>query len=401
MIGGTQHFSLDADFKLNEIRNNIVSSIDRTIPYLGLKCPEIGRGPEEFTWQFRKTAWWTDSFWTGQLWLAYMLTGKQEYKNQARMRYQYLIEEHLEKPLWQNHDMGFLFNLSAVADYRLTGSKEARAIALRAADMLRARFNHNGQYIVAWTPGCEGQAHAESCQGKIIIDCLENLPLLLWAYRETGVASYRDVAIAQAETTLKYIVRDDFSTYHSYDFDTTTNASIGGKTVQGYSDESCWSRGQAWGIHGYAQLAKLTGDMRYANTSAKLADFVIANITDDYIPLWDYRLPSEEIQYKDTSAGAITSSGLFLLAEVLEANGKTVEAKKYHTFALRMLEALHECHDLTKTPNAYGLLSGGASFVGNVKDKETQYLANAMLPYGDYFYFEATLRALGHTRFFW
>jgi unsaturated chondroitin disaccharide hydrolase len=385
---------------LESMRDDIVSSIDKTIPHLGLRCPEIGKGPDDFTWLYRKTPWWTDSFWTGQLWLAFTLTGSDKYLNQARARYSYLLKGHLEQPLWQNHDMGFLFSLSAVADYQLTGNKEARALALRAADMLRARFNHNGQYIVAWTPGCEGQKHAEACQGKIIIDCMENLPLLLWAYQETGVQSYKEVALAQADTSLKYLVRDDYSTYHSYDFDTTTNAPLKGKTVQGYADESCWSRGQSWAIHGFAQMAKATGELGYAIESAKLADYVIEHITDDLIPVWDYLLPEHEIQYKDTSAGAVTSAGMFLLAEVLEFHGKYEESRKYSDFALKMLIALREKYDLTHQNDAYGLLSNGASFVKNA-DEQNQYLANAMLPYGDYYYFEATLRALGHTRFFW
>ncbi len=400
MIGGTKKAASRSIEELVTLRDDILRSIDKTIPYLGLRCPEIGSGPEDFTWQYRKTAWWTDSFWTGQLWLAFAITGDQKYLHQARCRNSYLLEEHLEKPLWQNHDMGFLFNLSAVADYRLTGNKEARDLALRAADMLRARFNHNGQYIVAWTAGCEGPEHAHSCQGKIIIDCMENLTLLLWAHRETGVQSYKDVAMAQAETSLKYLVRDDYSTYHSYNFDTTTNAPIGGKTVQGYADESCWSRGQSWAVHGFAQLALTTGEQGYAEESAKLADYVMEHITDDLVPVWDYRLPAHEVQYKDTSAGSVTAAGMLLLADVFEQHGRYQEAEKYKGFGLRMLLALREQYDLTHRDDAYGLLSHGASFVLKA-DNENPHLASAMLPYGDYYYFEATLRALGHTRFFW
>ena len=230
---------------------------------------------------------------------------------------------------------------------------------------------------------------------------MQNLSLLMWAYTETNNSSYKEVAIRQADTSLKYLIRDDFSSYHTYDFDTTTNKPVKGRTFQGYADESCWSRGQAWAIHGFAQMAQLTGNQAYMEASMKLADYVIENITPDLLPLWDYRLPEHEIQYKDSSAGSVTSAGLFLLADVLESNGKDDLAGKYREFAQKMLFALREHCDLTSNENAQGLLSDGASYVHQAKELDKEFLANAMLPYGDYYYFESVLRALGHKKLFW
>ncbi len=387
--------------ELTNIKNDILKSIERNAPIIGNRNPMIGSGPEDFTWQYpQENYFWTDSFWTGELWLAYMLTGKQEYKNMARMRYAH-FGKILNNPMWLNHDLGFEFSLTAVADYKLTGNETARNLALKAADALRSRFNWNGNYLVAWTAGTEGQAHAELVQGKIIIDCMQNLSLLMWAYSETNIESYKEVAIRQAETSLKYLVRDDFSTYHTYDFDTKTNQPIAGKTFQGYADESCWSRGQAWAIHGFAQMALLTGDERYSELSMKLTDFVLENITDDLVPIWDYRLPNEEKQYKDTSAGSITAAGLYLLSEVLEKQGNDDLAEKYRNFGEQMLLALRNNYDLTGNKEAQGLLSDSASYVHQAHQLDKEFLANAMLPYGDYYYFEAVLRALGHNKLFW
>ncbi|MEJ6077966.1 glycoside hydrolase family 88 protein [Vibrio sp. 1-Bac 57] len=385
---------------LEKIKLNIVDSVERNAPIIGLRNPMIGAGADAHQWIYPEEYFWTDSFWTGELWLAYMVTGKQELKNMARMRNAHL-QKILNTPLWLNHDLGFEFSLSAVADYKLTGNLKARELGLRAAEALRSRYNWNGEYIVAWTAGAEDKAHAESVQGKIIIDCMQNLPLLLWAYEETNIESFKQVAIGQAETSLKYLVRDDFSTYHTFDFDPVTNKPLRGCTHQGYSDESCWSRGQGWAIHGFAQMAIMTGDHRYAELSEKLTEYMLDKITDDMVPIWDYLLPEHETQFKDTSAGSLTSAGLYILSEYFSKRGQKDKAEYYQRIATQMLLALHQNYDLTQQEGAQGLLSNSASSVPHSIQRNLPNLANAMLPYGDYYYFEATLRSIGHTKFFW
>lgn len=383
-----------------QIQEDILASISRNLPRIGNRNPMIGNGAPTFDWQYPDEYFWTDSFWTGQLWLAYSLTGEEKFKNSARMRTAQM-EKILSTPMWIDHDMGFLFSLTAVADYKLTGNVEAKSQALRAAEALRNRFNWNGRYLPAWNAEPNNPGHAMFVQGKIIIDCMQNLGLLLWAHKETCIESFKDVAIQQADTTLKYLIRDDFSSYHSFDFDPHTNAPIRGKTVQGFADESCWSRGHSWAVHGFAQLAETTGNLEYADISAKLTDYVIENITPDFIPVWDYSLPADHTQYKDTSAGAVTAAGIYILADVYKKAGRYEEAQKYHAFGEKMLTALRTHHDLTEIKHAEGLLSGAASFVNKMTGPETSYLADGMLPYGDYYYFEAVMRSLGHNEFFW
>lgn len=385
-----------------EIQVDLLANIERNLSRIGKRCPMIGKGPQDYRWDYPAAEgyFWTDSFFTGELWLAYMLTGESKFKNCARMRNAHL-KEILDRPLWLNHDLGFEFSLSAVADYKLTGNEEARDLALRAADALRSRFNWNGHYLVAWTAGSEDQDHASKVQGKIIIDCMQNLPLLIWAFQETGVQSYRDVAIYQAETSLKYLVREDYSTYHTFDFDTTTNQPLGGKTWQGYADESCWSRGQSWAVHGFAQMYLLTGEKKFLEASARLADFVEQNITSDLVPVWDYRLPADQVQYKDSSAGAVTAAGLLILAEGLRRDGQADRATKYEQLALGMLKGLRDTCDISKVTGSEGFLAHGASHVALAQQRNWPNYADAMLPYGDYYYLEACVRAQGMHSLFW
>ena len=54
-------------------------------------------------------------------------------------------------------------------------------------------------------------------------------------------------------------VREDYSTYHTYYMNVDTGEPIKGVTAQGYSDNSAWARGQAWGVYGFALSYAHTG----------------------------------------------------------------------------------------------------------------------------------------------
>jgi unsaturated chondroitin disaccharide hydrolase len=66
--------------------------------------------------------------------------------------------------------------------------------------------------------------------------------------------------------------------------------------------------GEAWGIHGFALTHRYTGEARFRDTSARLADYALARLPDDQVPYWDYRLPEGEMPYRDTSAVAIMAA---------------------------------------------------------------------------------------------
>ena len=74
------------------------------------------------------------------------------------------------------HDVGFIWGDSAVADYTLTGNERSFHRAMHAASLLAGRFNLKWGAIMSW-PGRE--------VGKSIIDNMMNLRLLFWAARET------------------------------------------------------------------------------------------------------------------------------------------------------------------------------------------------------------------------
>ena len=365
---------------------NAVSAVTHNVSLIGDRNPKLGN--PDFSWDYCDESDWVAGFWTGQLWLTYKITAEPRLLHSARLRRPY-FQRLLDNPDWMDHDLGFQFILTCVADYRLTGDRTARDMAVTAADALLGRFKRIGRFIVAWNESHDLGSKNQT-QFKTIIDSLQNVSLLFWASLETGNPLYRDAAVEHSNTLMKHLVRDDYSTFHTFNFDPVSEEPVGGETFQGYADESCWSRGQAWAVHGYAQIFSNTGDEKYLTLAKKLADYVIERMPDSGIPLWDYDLPSWEYPYRDSSAGAITASGLLLIARHC---GNQEQADHYRLWGLHMLGGLiREC-DISHKEGALGLLDGGASFV-------KIGLCNNMLPYGDYYYLEALMRANSYSDYF-
>ncbi|MBX2837565.1 MAG: glycoside hydrolase family 88 protein [Gammaproteobacteria bacterium] len=367
-----------------------VAKVTALVPVFGLRNPRMGI-PGTNRYAFCIPDEWVASFWCGQMWLAYSLTGDNRLCNSARMRWDY-FNTVLEYPRWHDHDLGFLFSLSAVADYSLTGSKDARKMALRAADFLAARWRQPMPFVMCWNPMLRDEkAFREKKTGTLNIDSMQAMSLLFWASRVSGQSSFADIANMHLQTSKQYLVREDFSSYHAYEFNPRTGEPIGGFTHQGLHDKSCWSRGQAWAIHGFAQAYMYTGIPEYRDTAAQLTDYIAARLPDDGVPLWDYNLTSEHTPYRDSSAGAITAAGIYTLARCF---GEGEEGDRYTAIADKMLHGLVSHCDISDDDTAEGLLKEGAAFVGLKR-------SNTMLPYGDYYYLEALMRAVGHSQFFW
>ena len=72
-----------------------------------------------------RTGCWTNGFWPGLMWIMYDATRDEKYKETAE-----IVEEKLDKSLFNYealyHDVGFMWHVSAGANYRLTGSKKSK-----------------------------------------------------------------------------------------------------------------------------------------------------------------------------------------------------------------------------------------------------------------------------------
>lgn len=369
------------------------SAWERLEPKLRAECERTGTGipfiPVDDSYQDCMMPnglwWWTNGFWPGLLWQAYHATGDVLYRSAAHGAGQRLAET-LAVPEKLDHDVGFMFQLSAVADARLTGDAAARATALRAADLLAARMNEKGGFIRAWNHS----RWAEDAAGLMIIDCMMNLSLLFWASKETGNPRYAEIAARHADTAMLYLLRPDGSCAHIASFDPETGAFRGTLGGQGYGEGSSWSRGQGWAVYGFALAYRHTGRTEFLDASKRSAHYCIVALQHTgWVPLRDFRAPAEPIKY-DSGAGAIIACGLLELASHLSE----LERRLYENAAVEILRACEEKF-ANYAPDTDGVLDGGATMYHDER------LANAAIIYNDYFYTEAVLRLIGKDFLVW
>ena len=241
--------------------------------------------------------------------------------------------------------------------------------------MLAKRFNENGNFMRAW-----GALSDTSKSGWMIIDTMLNLELLFWAWQETGDVQFYDIAYKHAITCMRENVRSDFSSYHVIEFNPQSGEVQKRRTHQGWHDETTWARGQAWGIYGFANAYKYTGDERFLNTSKKMADVFIKALPSDYIPYWDLDLSGDDV-VRDASAGAIASSGMYILAEQVKNKDSY---KRYFNYANLIAKSLIENYTFMNSNRKVeeGLL------IHTVYNYHSNWGINESFPCGDFYFTE-------------
>ncbi len=287
---------------------------------------------------------WTAGFWVGLLWLAFYRTGQAQFEEWARY-FCRLMEGRSQD--FNTHDVGYLFYPSFVLGFELTADRPLRDAALVAADTLAARFNPRGRYIQAWGP-----MDLPLARRSTAIDTMMNLPLLWWARHATGHARYAEIAGAHAETSLRYYLRPDGSTYHTYSFDPDTGEPLGGGTYQGASAESAWSRGMAWGIYGWALAYKEHRAQEFLSAADRAAEYYLGHLPPDMVPPWDFA-DTDPGAPRDSSASAVCAGALLELAGL---HPDPAMRQRYAAAAGGMLASLNGGYTAKGRPGQEGIL---------------------------------------------
>jgi unsaturated chondroitin disaccharide hydrolase len=331
-------------------------------------------------WEAKAGGAWTDGFWVGLCWLAYRLTEADRYRDwgiewAVRLRGREQAE---------THDIGFLFQYSAVLGWQTARDPMLRHLGLACADRLVAMWHPVARVIPVGV-------HAEVSSGRddVTIDCMMNLQVLWWAHRETGDARYRDVALAHAERTAAWHVRPDGSCVQSVHFDPASGEPIRKHTHQGYADEGCWSRGLGWCAYGFVEAYRATGRQRFLTVARNALEYHARRTPRDPVTFNDYDDPRIPDAPRDTSAAAILASAALALDEA-----GTEPAGRGRDEAGRILAALVTRY-LTPTrpgdPRPPGMLLHSCYnlHTGEAPDHE--------LIWGDYFLLEALARWQGRV----
>ena len=321
---------------------------------------------------------WTTSFVAGAQWIAWELSGDEEMRDAALGHARDFARRVRSGEDLDTHDLGFLYSLSCVAAWRLLGDEDARSAALLAADHLMLRLLEPAGIIQAW-----GDLTDPKQRGRTIVDSLMNLPLLSWASEQTGDDRYAEAVRRHVVQLRDHVIRPDNSTFHTFYWDAETGEPLRGATEQGAHDDSCWARGQAWGIYGFALNHRAVPDAGLLDASRRCADYFLDRLPEDGVPFWDLVYTDGSDAPRDSSAAAIAVCGLFELAE-LETD--PVAATRYSEAANRILTSLTQSYAPSPPDSSDALVLGG------VYDLPKNVGVNEGTLWGDYFYLEALAR---------
>ncbi|MDT4761687.1 glycoside hydrolase family 88 protein [Sphaerochaeta sp. PS] len=369
---------------------------------LEMACRQVVRNLPDFTYRCQNHSsvnnfyppcdnnQWTCGFWPGEICLAYEHTHNEVLIHAAQIHMEsflHRIENHIEV---DHHDMGFLYSLSSVSVYKLTGNPRAREAALLAADQLISRFQGVGFFIQAW-----GRMGARE-NYRFIIDCLLNLPLLYWASEETQDGTYRAVAMKHTQTCLAHSFRSDGSTFHTFFMDPESGEPVRGETCQGYRFDSSWARGQAWGIYGLALSYRYTKDERCIDLFRKAADYYLSRLPQDMVPYWDLIFTSGD-EERDSSSASIVACGFLEMAKFLQKE----EADKYGSLARQMLKSIYDSYRVVDPGQSNGLVLHGTYSKKSPYNSCTPEGVDECVSWGDYFFMEALTRLRGPWDLYW
>ena len=373
-------------------REEVTAAMDRVadqvrcnMEYFGTRFPSSATRNQ--TYGVIDNIEWTDGFWTGLLWLCYEYTGDDAFKNLALKNVDSFLNRVEKRIELDHHDLGFLYSLSCVAGYKLTGSAEGRKAGLLAADKLMERFQEKGGFIQAW-----GELGARD-NYRLIIDCLLNIPLLHWAFLETGKPVYRNAAMRHYEAACNNVIRDDASAYHTFYFDPETGEPLKGVTRQGYSDDSAWARGQAWGIYGIPLNYRYVKDDSAFNLFKGMTNYFLNRLPEDQVCYWDLIFTDGSNQSRDSSAAAIGVCGIHEMLKYLPEveSDKNTYRHAMHCILRSLIERYTAPEIKPGNPvllhGVYSWHSGKGVDEGNI--------------WGDYYYMEALMRFYKDWNLYW
>lgn len=313
-----------------EFLAKIEKKLTAIAPKIGAEFPDTDRKTGEYLTKGCSPLAWTAGYWPGMMWLMYLKTNDEMFRKIAEE-----CEEKMDigfgpKFTALHHDVGFMWYLTSVANYKITGNEMSKIRASHAASILASRYNPTAQAIKAWPWGNRLWA---------IVDCMMNIPILEWAskYGTEPDPRFADIARHHADTVLRTFLRPDGSVHHIVHYDTATGDVIEYPQGQGYASGSSWSRGQSWAVYGFAVAYINSGKKEYLDAAKKVAHYFMTNVEPGKLPLLDFRQPAEPVYY-DSSAAAITACGLIEIAKCVDE----FEAPMYERAAISLLKACEE-----------------------------------------------------------
>jgi len=327
---------------------------------------------------------WSTGFWNGMCWLGYEMSGRHAFRAFAQQQNASFAQRLARRIDLNRHELGMLYGPSFVAAYRITGNPWYRGQVLEAAKLLQARFVPEPGLVQPW-----GRLDDAREQGRLIIETVMNMPLLHWASAQTGNPAFAEAAARHLARSRELLVRRDGSIRQSCQLAHAGTHTQSSREWQAQSEDSCWARGQAWAIYGFALNHRMAPELGLLETAREMADYLLSRMPADGILQWDLAHDWRSGQQRDSSATSIAVCGLLELAGQLGESGA-----RYREAALDMLESLAAACAAPAGPGK-GLLSHGVYSLREERGVDESNL------WGDYHYLEALARVCHGWSSFW
>jgi len=270
---------------------------------------------------------WTGGFWVGELWLAAAATRDPWFYDQASNWAGRLQARNQADTIFR----GFLFWYGAAIGSITMGDGTAAEIAIDGASRLAGTFNEAAGLMPLGSAAEEAESVGPT---ETNIDGVPGVvPLLVWTGRRVSALEYIDRARLHAIRHIDLCVRNDGSVVQSASFDLDSGRTLRRYTHKGLTNESTWTRAQAWAMLGYAQALQWLGE-DFRAVAYRVADWWIEHLPDDGVAWWDFEAPGS---LRDTSGTAIAAAALLKLAE-------GPAGKRFRDVAEHMVDALVDRH---------------------------------------------------------
>jgi unsaturated chondroitin disaccharide hydrolase len=331
---------------------------------------------------------WTPGFLAGQLWILERLSGAKPWRALAEAYTQRLAPRRFDRDV---HDLGSIF-LSSYGRWieRLDAADPLRArledVLVTAATVQSFRWNGAGRH---------GFIYSFNGPQSLFIDVMMNVRLLFWAAQHGAGSEVLRRALEHCRTSDRYLVRRqgkglgevDGSVAHEAIFNTEPGRGEFRclSTQQGYSPFTCWARGLAWAIYGFAEAYRYSGEVQFLEAAELCARFFEERTPPDGVPYWDYGAPGLPAEPRDSSAAAIAGCGLLILSRLVAPE----RGPRHFEGAARIAASLASAEYLASPGGGEeGVLLHG------VYHRPRGWGVDASVMWGDYFFLELVERLL-------
>jgi unsaturated chondroitin disaccharide hydrolase len=320
---------------------------------------------------------WTGGFWNGMCWLAHWSTKEERYLRWAHRWTELLRPRANSETVFRS----FLFYYGAALASILLGDQLGRDLGIQGARGLASLYNPKARAIPL---GTEAEEASDVGRTEANIDGVQGTALLIWAARETGDDYLETVGTNHALRHIEFCLRDDGSVVQSASFDDNTGEVRRRYTHKGVTDNSTWTRAQAWAMLGYSVNAIWKPDeTAFLDTALRVSDWWIENLPEDGVAYWDFDAPREPGTKRDTSGTAIGTAALLKLSKLAPDDGRKASYRLAAEKSARALITRYLTPISEEDRRPPGILTQGCY------NHRIGLATNNELIWGDYYLFES------------